>query len=121
MKLILRKELEKLETIQTKATHRTQVLTGMPSSHGGNHSMDAAIEYVDLERKLQAELELLDALRDERYQEALTIKNPKVREVMIRRYVYCQSWKAINKAMGISESSMYNYHAEYWRNNDGKV
>ena len=76
----------------------------------GNAAENAVLRIVELEERLNAEIDMLTAKRQEIEQAVNAVPDEIQREVLTRRYLLYQKWEDIAEEMNYSERQIFRFH-----------
>ena len=82
----------------------------------GNVTESAVLRIVELEERLNAEIDELTAKRQEIECAVGSVPDEVQREVLTRRYLLYQKWEVISREMGYTERRIFQIHGDALKN-----
>ena len=111
-------KLEQVVKLRESATKATAMLSDMPrpDAHSMQTMENTICKIVDLERKINADIDALVDLKAQARRVIGQLKNPDQQLVLELRYLCYRPWTDIMEELGISETSVYRIHGEALKN-----
>ena len=111
-------KLEQVVKLRESATKTTATLSDMPrpDAHSMQTMENTICKIVDLERKINADIDALVDLKAQARRVISQLKDPDQQLVLELRYLCYRPWTDIMEELGISETSVYRIHGEALKN-----